>query len=143
MFRKRIFKQIIASVPIVLLIACASSSKMGTEEILDEETLSQIKVGVSTREDVKALLGTPSSFMFTDNDEEVWTYHFMGTKRKQSMLGYIPRVGGILSTAERMKGSRQKDKGYVLTVRFTKDGIVKRFGRGETAYESEQEGVFN
>lgn len=141
--QKLFWRGLIGILLISSLFACATSSKskMGTKEITEDEILAQIKPGQSTKEDVKALLGTPQKFNFTDNDEEIWEYMFRGDQQKHrnySPLSFIPipYLGTAVGAAQGMKGTRQANTGYQLTIRFTKEGIVKAMGRGEIASES-------
>lgn len=69
-----------------VLVAC-SPTVNSRGHILHENNISQIKPGVHTREDVRSLLGTPSSTAAFD--EQTWYY--IG-KRTASVAFFKPRL---------------------------------------------------
>jgi len=93
-----------------MLFGCVSISlPIGQKEITKKEIVSQIKTGKSTKAEVQALLGEPLAVRFMDTDEEIWQY------------AYQP--GGSVSFSFTLDL-------VSLTIRFTKDGIVKEKGYG-------------
>ena len=73
---------------------------------VDEETLSQLKVGATTKPEALALLGTPSTTSTVGGD----TWYYIGQKMKHT-LDFMP----IQMTDQ-----------HVLAVYFAKDGKVDR-----------------
>ena len=104
---------------LIFLVGCAT---YGNKEIANDETISQIKIGESTKTDVKQFVGEPSKVTFTDNGEEVWDYTY--TRMKTRASTFIPIVG--LAT-----GGTDVDT-QILTIRFGKNGVVKEMGKGRT-----------
>jgi outer membrane protein assembly factor BamE (lipoprotein component of BamABCDE complex) len=73
---------------------------------VDEETLSQVKVGATTKPEALALLGTPSTTSTVGGD----TWYYIGQKMKHT-LDFMPV---------------QMTDQHVLAVYFAKDGKVDR-----------------
>jgi outer membrane protein assembly factor BamE (lipoprotein component of BamABCDE complex) len=73
---------------------------------VDEDTLSQVKVGATTKPEALALLGTPSTTSTVGGD----AWYYIGQKM-QHTLSFLP--------------VRMTDQ-HVLAVYFTKDGKVDR-----------------
>ncbi|MFM0265577.1 outer membrane protein assembly factor BamE domain-containing protein [Paraburkholderia sediminicola] len=96
------------------LFGCAS---YGNESISDQQKVSQIQVGKTTKGDVKNVLGMPGNVSFADNGDEIWTYQHVST----NAAAYIPFVGLF-------KNGINEDN---LTVRFSSRGIVKAVGQGK------------
>ena len=96
---------------------------MGNKQITDDAIVSEIKKGVSTKDDVKKVVGEPSKVNFTDNGEEVWDYHYIRSQMRGA--SFIPVVGIFAG------GSDMNTQ--TLTIRFDKTGIVKEIGKGRTS----------
>ncbi len=99
----------------VVLTGCASS---GHE--LDQNKVSQIKKGVTTKTQVLELVGKPEEVAINDAGESTWTYRYTHTSAQAQ--NFIPIVGAF-------------DSGYdtqvqTTTVTFTTDGIVKSMSTG-------------
>lgn len=106
----------------LVLSSCINKGRVGTEEIADKKIILQIKEGKSSKTEVKTLLGKPAHVSFTDLGEEEWLYSY-GTVAIDP-VSFIPIVGLFLGGTD--------VEGHSLTVRFTKEGIVKNVGQGET-----------
>jgi outer membrane protein assembly factor BamE (lipoprotein component of BamABCDE complex) len=107
---------------VALLAGCATS---GNEKLKDhtQSSISQrITEGKSTKNEVTAVLGQPTSVSFTDGGNEIWTYkHARATPQAHS---FIPILGLISS------GADVKTKELVLM--FNKDGVVTKYTMRET-----------
>jgi outer membrane protein assembly factor BamE (lipoprotein component of BamABCDE complex) len=112
-------KGIIVAVGGMVLFGCTT---VGNERIIQDEIVSQIKPGKSTKAAVKALVGGPTKVSSTDTNEEVWDYEY--TISEMRAATFIPVVGIFA-------GGADMDT-YTLTIRFTKEGIVKEVGTGMT-----------
>jgi len=104
----------------VIFILMSSCASFGNKQVANEEILSKIKVGQSTKNDCKALLGEPFNVMFSDNGEETWMY--MYTRSSVRAASFIPVAGIFAGGADTNMHS--------LTIRFDKDGVVKQIGKG-------------
>ena len=111
---------LIAAITPVFLAGCVTA--VGDKKIMNTELIEQIKPGTSTKADVRQIMGEPMKTTFTDNNEELWDYTY--TRGQTRATGFIPIVGRALGGAD--------IKMATLTVRFTKEGIVKNVGKGET-----------
>ncbi|MHA7846523.1 hypothetical protein [Serratia sp. D1N4] len=110
-------KKIFAAVLLAsLLTGCVSSA--GNENLHKETQTSiksKIKEGVTTKTEIKGMLGTPDNVSFTDSKNEIWIYEYVeATVTGES---YIPFYGLFHNG---MKGT-QKD----LTITFNGDVVEK------------------
>lgn len=107
---------------LIIFILMACTSVHGNKQITNNDITSQIKPGVSTKVDVKTLVGDPMEVEFTDTGIETWKYVY--SKGRIRSATYVPIIGifagGIDSTHN------------TLTIRFDSDGIVEKIGRGHT-----------
>lgn len=97
-------------------LAGGSSKTTSSGVYVSGETLDAIKVGSSTRDDVKAALGVPSNTDKLDSGE-VWRYRY--TRVKQSS-GYVLFIFGGNDTDEQIS---------TTSVRFNAAGVVERVWR--------------
>jgi len=107
----------------LLLTACATS---GNPAVLDQTIVSQIKIGQSTKEDVKRLFGEPNHTSITqvlNQQTEVWAYGY--AKHETNPLLYVPVVGLFVLAAGRWG---EHESGSVA-VSFDKDGIVRSMSK--------------
>jgi outer membrane protein assembly factor BamE (lipoprotein component of BamABCDE complex) len=120
---------------LLLLLLLAGCATVGNPEVARDEQIAKIKAGESTRADVKAILGQPSSMAQMPRiergadgapvqvgDEEIWHYYrFSMRARPETFIPIIgPLVGGFDSESR------------VLTIRFDENGIVRWIGHGRT-----------
>ncbi|OMQ24390.1 hypothetical protein BMI79_06005 [Serratia oryzae] len=109
-----------------LLTGCASSA--GNENLHKETQASiksKIKEGVTTKAEVKGILGSPDNVSFTDKKNEIWKYEYVeATVAGES---YIPFYGLFHNG---MKGT-QKD----LAVIFNGD-VVEKYTMSESPLET-------
>lgn len=114
----------------VILAGCAT---VGNPELARDDLIAQVRVGESTRDDVKALLGQPSQMMQLPrveghgaeaivHDEELWTY--MRYTMRARPETFIPLVGPFVGGWD--------SEHRTLTVRFDQYGIVRWVGYGRT-----------
>ncbi|MBX9737695.1 MAG: outer membrane protein assembly factor BamE [Phycisphaerales bacterium] len=97
-------------------LAGGSSKTTSSGVFVSAETLDTIKVGTSTRDDVKAALGVPSNTDKLDSGE-VWRYRY--TRVKQS-TGYVLFIFGGQNTDEQIS---------TTSVRFNSAGVVEKVWR--------------
>jgi len=103
----------------VLLAGCASS---GDKRITDDEIVSKIERGKSTKTQVEELIGKPTQVDFTDAGFEKWVYAY--TKAQVRGTNFIPLAGMFVGGTD--------IKTNYLTIQFSKEGIVQNIGRGES-----------
>lgn len=110
----------------LLLTGCAASS--GNEK-LDKETATSVKAkikeGVTTKAQVKGMLGSPDNVSQTGSGNETWVYAY--AKAKVSGESYIPFYGLFHNG---MSGS-EKD----LTIHFNGE-VVEKYTLSESPIET-------
>lgn len=113
----------------VVLIGCATTE---TTRILDNDRVSSIKSGITTRTEVEALLGKPSGIstyeVLAGPEEEEWNY-YVTREKVSSLLTVVPMaLGGVVGVigvaAEQARSSG--DEFYGLSIRFSKEGTVNQ-----------------
>lgn len=104
-------------VVVILLAGCATVGNEKLNEHTKSSISEKIKEGQTTKNDVIAALGQPTSVSLTDAGNEVWTYrHARGTPQAHN---FIPIVGLISS------GANVKTK--ELVIMFNKDEVVTKY----------------
>lgn len=118
---------------LLVLILSAGCATSGTAQLTNDNVVSQIKVGTSTKEDVRRLLGEPSS-VGTSNVEgrvqEIWGYGYASVK--SNPLAFVPIVG-LFAVAS---GDAAKMDSRALSVSFSEDGIVRSVFRYKSSSPS-------
>jgi outer membrane protein assembly factor BamE (lipoprotein component of BamABCDE complex) len=118
----KIAKSLVSVVVIALLAGCATS---GNEKLKDHTQTSisqQITEGKTTKNEVVAALGQPSSVSFTDSGNEIWNYrHARATPQARN---FIPFARLISSAAD----VKMKE----LVVMFDKNDVVSNYAMRET-----------
>lgn len=104
---------------IFLMFGCAS---VGNKQITNDELISQIKIGETTKPEVKQKIGEPTKVTFTDNNEEIWEYVYTHSQMRAASL--VPVVSIFA-------GGADVDT-QTLTIRFNKEGQVKEIGKGRS-----------
>lgn len=104
----------------VILYGCASTE---TKQIIDNNIVSSIKPGKTTKAEVETLLGKPYAVstyeVLAGPEEEEWNYY--------TIEEIIPEPLGLLIVPLIVTYATSfYDKFYALSVRFSKEGIVKQ-----------------
>ncbi len=102
-----------ASLMVGLTIAACTPTVAKRGNNVDEETLRQIKVGESTREDVARILGSPTQT--STFDDKIWYY--IGRRTEQSAF-LDPEL------------IEQK----IVAIKFTPEGTVEKINQGSDKY---------
>ncbi len=128
------FTKIIAFVCMsFLLVACA-----GLGGGLDEESLSTLKKGVTTKAEIEKKFGKPDMKQVDSSGESIWTYHNATDMANAGVLtslamsaapamAMVPGVG-LLAAAAPMA---MTDSSKVLIVTFNKKGVVSDYSYSE------------
>jgi len=105
----------------LFLVGCATA---GGRKI-DSSAADKIKKGVSTKEDVVALLGKPQ--LESEHDGiSIFTYIYQETQVQLNPLALVPINTLGMGASAQNSGTRKTDK---LTVKFTPDGVVSDISR--------------
>jgi len=104
----------------IFTYGCVSSH--GNKNVTNKSLISQIKKGVSRKEDVKSLIGSPQNVSFIGNDEH-WYYYY--TKTKVRSTNCIPVIGSIFGGIDTQSSS--------IIIIFDNHGIVKKIGSANSS----------
>ena len=116
-------KKIIGSLLVALsLVGCASTGNQNVKAATQESVRAQLKEGVTTKDEVRKMLGEPSSVSFTDSGNEIWTFKYSEAQSHAS--NFIPIVGLFSS------GADVKNKEVIVL--FDKDGKITKYTMRET-----------
>ena len=112
--------------PVILIsLFLSGCATVGTKDITNDEIVSQIEVGKSTKAEIRTLLGEPSNKVFTSQfpgeKVEEWIYVYVRSTIRPAT--FIPIVGIFAGGSDTEHNT--------LTIRFTKEGIVKDFSVSE------------
>ncbi|MBH3232268.1 hypothetical protein I5R56_07150 [Serratia marcescens] len=119
-------KKIAAAAMVAFLLAgCASSGNKQLQKETEVSMQSKIKEGVTTKSQLKTLLGSPDSVSFTDGGKEIWKY--VHAKVKVSGKSFIPFYGLFHNGTN---GTKKE-----LTVLFNGD-VVEKYSMSESAVET-------
>jgi outer membrane protein assembly factor BamE (lipoprotein component of BamABCDE complex) len=107
---------------LLAVVVMAGCSSVGNREIADDSRIAKIEKGKSTKADVEALVGKPTTVDFTDGGLEKWLYVY--TTSQMRGASFIPVVGIFAGGSDINSDT--------LTVLFSKEGIVENVGRGKS-----------
>lgn len=116
----------------LFLTACASVGNESLRSESENSVQSKIVEGKTSKNEVRAMFGSPLKTSFTDGGLEIWTFEF--SKVSADAVSYIPIVNLFGATAS---GTKKE-----LVVLFDKKGLVQRFSMSESAVK-QKTGVFN
>ena len=110
----------IATMVSMLLIGCAS-----TGHPINQDTLSKIKEGETTKQQVEKLIGSPEYESNPGNGECYWSYHFVRVASK--VINFVPIARAFAG------GSKTETQS--VTIIFRPDNIVKNIYESHNASE--------
>jgi hypothetical protein len=113
---------VVALVSIIFLAGCGTSGNDSLKKETEGTVQSKIVQGVTTKQQVKDMYGSPFSTLYTDGGLEIWKYEF--TREVLTAQSYIPVVSWFDSGTK----GRKKE----LTVLFDDYGVVKKFNMSES-----------
>ncbi len=102
-----------AAVMVGLTVSSCTPTVAKRGNMIDDEALSQIKVGATTREEVAKVLGTPTEM--ATFDDKIWYY--IGRRTEQTAF-FDPEL------------TEQK----VVAIKFTPEGKVEKISKGTDKY---------
>lgn len=113
------YVQVVSLLLVAGFIAGCASTSYGTK--MDQDKVSQIKKGVTTKAEVEALLGLPASISMIGDGRRMMSYTFTDTLVQQNAASYIPIAGLFLGKAE------GKTRTQNLQIIITKSGVVEDY----------------
>jgi outer membrane protein assembly factor BamE (lipoprotein component of BamABCDE complex) len=114
---------IITIILLMFLIGCASVGHK-----LDQEAVSKIKKGETTKKEVLALIGSPDQIVNLGNGDTSWSYTYVRATAKPAT--FIPIVGPFVG------GTNVQNQ--FLTITFDPDNVVKNIMGTYGATEMDQ-----
>jgi len=111
----------------LLLSACVS---IGNADLASEQTMTNIQVGQTSREEVRNLLGEPDSQLITElrgSTREWWSYSYLSA--------VINPIDYILLYGLWFSGIGQYDTRHDVQVFFDHRGVVSSLSKSKTDYD--------
>jgi len=121
-----------AAIAAITLSGCAS---VGNETLRKESEASvnqKIIQGKTSKDEVRAMFGSPNKTSFTDGGLEIWNYEFNNVSA--DAINFVPIVN--------LFGTSASGKRKELVVMFDQDNRVKRYSMSE-ADVTQKTGLFN
>jgi outer membrane protein assembly factor BamE (lipoprotein component of BamABCDE complex) len=118
-------KMVAAAMVAFLLAGCASSGNKKLQQETEVSMQGKIKEGVTTKAQLKTMLGSPDNVSFTDGGKEIWKY--VHAKVKVSGKSFIPFYGLFHNGTN---GTKKE-----LTILFSGD-VVEKYTMSESAIET-------
>jgi outer membrane protein assembly factor BamE (lipoprotein component of BamABCDE complex) len=104
----------------IILTGCVSAQ--GNKAVGDPEKVKQLKVGVSTKNDVQQVFGPPTKTNFYEGGDETWEYVY--NRAEARATNFVPYVGALFGGSDSEMAT--------LTLRFGGDGVLKQLGAGSS-----------
>ena len=103
------------------LSGCGSTGNESIKNASEAQVKKQIIEGVTTKDQVQAMFGSPIKTSYTDNGSLIWTYQFDNTTAfTHETVGSIILTWGLAGT--KSKGTRNE-----LVVLFDENNVVIKF----------------
>ncbi|MBF0557383.1 MAG: hypothetical protein HQL08_01240 [Nitrospirae bacterium] len=115
----------------VTMFGCASAGNQSLRNETEVTVSQKVVEGKTTREEIRAMFGSPASTSFTDGGLEIWKYEL--ANMHGDAVNYLP----IVNLFGRSASGTKKE----LVVLYDATGIVKRCSMSESAV-SVKTGVF-
>lgn len=107
---------ILISVLLTVSLLSACATHVGNVSATDTTAIEKIKIGKSTKAQVKELLSDPTNIEISGDMREIWSYDY--TKTEISARAFVPLLNIIGEQSVQSKSSS-------LTIKFNKNGIVE------------------
>ena len=112
------------------LLGCADTGNKSLKYATESKVQTQIKEGVTTKDQIQAMFGSPYKTSFTDNGSLIWTYQYDDT------TALTPEtVGSVLFTFG-LAGTKSKGSRNELVVLFDEKNIVRKFNMSNSEIET-------
>ena len=118
--------RILIAMTALMLVGCANQGSTVLKSITEAEVESKIVVGKTTRDEVRALYGSPLETKYTDSGLEIWTYQYDDTTglNPENIASAVFTLG--------LAGSKQVGDRKELVVLFDENNVVKRFNMSKS-----------
>lgn len=124
---------VFASVAAALILSGCASVGNETLRAESEQTITtKIVEGKTTKNEIRAMFGSPLKTSFTDGGLEIWNYEFSNVSA--DAISYVPVIN--------MFGGSASGKKKELVVLFESNNTVKRYSMSES-HVTQKTGLFN
>jgi len=103
------------------LSGCGSTGNESIKNASEAQVKKQIIEGVTTKDQVQAMFGSPIKTSYTDNGSLIWTYQFDNT------TAFTPETVGSIIFTWGLAGTKSKGTRNELVVLFDENNVVKKF----------------
>jgi len=105
----------------IFVVGCASKGSTAIKDVDEKKVRAQIVEGKTTREEVRALFGSPLETTYTDAGLEIWKYQYDDT------TGFTAETVGSVILTLGLAGFTEEGTRNELVILFDEDYKVKRF----------------
>jgi len=107
------------------MISCANQGSTVLKKLSEADVNKNITVGKTTRNEIRAMFGSPLETKYTDSGLEIWRYRYEDT------TGLNPANIASQTLTLGLAGSRRTGTEKELVILFNDDYTVKRFNMSE------------
>ncbi len=131
MFKNK-FLLVTSVVALAVLSGCASVGNESLRKESESSVTKKIFEGKTSKDEIRAMFGSPNKTSFTDGGLEIWNFDF--TNVSADAISYVPIVN--------LFGASASGKKKELVVMFDQGNVVKRYSMSE-ADVTQKTGLFN
>lgn len=122
----------VLALTLALLTGCASTGNESLRKETEASVSEKVVEGKTTKEEVRAMFGSPLSTSFTDGGLEIWKYEL--SKMSSNAINYVPYINLLASGHHGVKKE--------LVIMFDDKGVVKKRSMSESAV-NQKTGLLN
>tara|TARA_B110000503_G_scaffold113266_1_gene170001 strand:- start:84 stop:482 length:399 start_codon:yes stop_codon:yes gene_type:complete len=114
----------------LILSGCTGAGNESIKNATESQVKKQIIEGVTTKDQIQAMFGSPIKTSYTGNGSLIWTYQFDDTTAlTPETIGSVLFTWGLAGT--KTKGTRNE-----LVVLFDENNLVKKFNMSNSKINS-------
>ena len=114
----------------LFFLGCANQGSTVLKKLNEADVNKNITVGKTTRNEIRAMFGSPLETKYTDSGLEIWRYHFEDT------TGLNPANIASQTLTLGLAGSRRTGTEKELVILYNDDYTVKRFNISEAPVQT-------
>ena len=112
------------------LTGCADTGNKSLKYATESKVQAQIKEGVTTKNQIQAMFGSPFKTSYTDNGSLIWTYQYDDT------TALTPQTVGSVLLTFGLAGTKSKGTRNELVILFDENNVVKKFNMSNSEIET-------
>ena len=112
------------------LAGCADTGNKSLKYATESKVQGQIKEGVTTKNQIQAMFGSPFKTSYTDNGSLIWTYQYDDT------TALTPQTVGSVLLTFGLAGTKSKGTRNELVILFDENNVVKKFNMSNSEIET-------